>query len=529
MNTANVPPSANKPDTSDSLSVATAHTDNSLINKPKEITEFNIKIEFAATRNDASVPVMKLHRDLITCICLAHPNTIMMFDKHNTPVTASSLATIKSVTDHSKLFDVHSKAGNSTRKTKHTIIQHIKTTHSLSDIKNHFDVMDFLRKNNVYLRFHYFSDTVWDVTSPGWLYGKHPSQSDHATIKNDLDTAMKKMFPKATIPYYHLAYCSPSATKASDGKRMSTKSLEIQVDRKDSRELDKMLRDSHKDNTIYIKWKYRHSMPDHYRNCIIAQHKYLANTYTVPINGVTRDQMFYILNPLLQNKLIRSVESTKKTDSHGRWNVLCNAADFPAASKFVTEVLATFDVTVPSDVAAAPKSFPSRISGTIPSDGSSDGDQSYATTSMRSFASVVTDGDCDLHIETPSISFDLSYMQSDTTTTVASTVTSARELELETSVKKLSQQVSALMLQLANATATAAPTQIPQIVPPSADDRLSAMEEKNNQLLLAMQPSTTTTEASDASALEHVHKKQDVKDTPEKSLPVTEVEGPRPP
>ena len=118
-----------------------------------------------------------------------------------------------------------------------------------------------------------------------------------------------------------LQYCTPSRIK-NDNTRVTTKALEIVVDRRHAHRLDKMLKEAFKGKTIYVKWKLHHSTPETYADAMIAQSNYLADVYTVPIFGITEEQMKYLLPRLIDSPFCTSVEKTRKTESEGRWNLL---------------------------------------------------------------------------------------------------------------------------------------------------------------------------------------------------------------
>ena len=79
-----------------------------------------------------------------------------------------------------------------------------KSSLSLNKIKSHLKISEIIHRHKIYLRIHNFSRSVIDTTSIGWLYGKHPSQHDHATIKSKITNAILALDPDADVPQFHL-------------------------------------------------------------------------------------------------------------------------------------------------------------------------------------------------------------------------------------------------------------------------------------------------------------------------------------
>ena len=538
------------PDPSSSQSVATEATVNGTKSNARETTEFLVKIEFVPTNNVAT-PVMSLHRQLMQCILDTHATSVTFFDKMDRVITKFTLASIRNVSDYHNLFDVVSRSGSTnggtTRPAKHTIIMKFNSKLTLTDIKSHTAVSAILNgTHKIYLRIHHFDRTVVDVASPGWFYGKHPTQCDHIFLKTKITNRILAKSPGATIPFFHLAIASPSRV-TSEGTKITTKAIEIQCDRRHYRTLDRLLKEGFRGNSIYIKYKWRHTAVDFYRDVMILQTKYLADCMTVPVHGITEKQMIILAPKIISSPACISVERTRATATTGRWNVLSTVASFRAATNHVHEVLSCFDELIPSSIAPIPSAWKKWNEDARTIDASSEGDQSYLTTSALSFASRLTDADRDNESSAPTSMIDftpatLPKLDSGATaTTTTLTDQTALINTLTEQVRLLTDQVARLMgpptppataLAVAPPPAATVPASI-DIPPPATtptDDRISHLEALVQQVLnkLQNQPNLPTSSPlitvpiTDASDQERAAKKTDTKATPVKQSPTFE-------
>ena len=102
---------------------------------------------------------------------------------------------------------------------------------SLSEIKSNFSVTDFLHKSFIYLRFHHFPRVIIETANIGWLCGYHLTQHDHEALKQIILDRIRAKFPDDVVPYFHMAYSSLSRPRKGVGPKITTKALEVIVDR----------------------------------------------------------------------------------------------------------------------------------------------------------------------------------------------------------------------------------------------------------------------------------------------------------
>jgi len=265
-----------KPPYNDTDKVTTDYTANTVNKNGRVIKEFYVKFEFNVTSNDS---VLHHHRQIMTTILNAHSGAVQLFDKHEKMITQEKINNIKSVTDQQGMFITYSKSRMTTRRTRHTIIQKIRTTISLSDIKNTEMVMHQMKTKNIYLRMHYFEPTAWDINnSIGWLRDIHPTLMSHEAVRTTIEVIYAAHGKNTKIPQYNLAYFTPSSTDKNN-KSMRMKAVEIQVERNHRWVLDKLLKKAFMLNPIYVPWRMKYTDLNQYQMNLRAQHKYLTNTW----------------------------------------------------------------------------------------------------------------------------------------------------------------------------------------------------------------------------------------------------------
>jgi hypothetical protein len=147
---------------------------------------------------------------------------------------------------------------------------------------------------------------------------------------------------------------------------------------------------------------------------MIAQSTFLVYCWVVPVHGITEEQMLH-LRPILEAIAgVDSVERTKSTISSGRWDVLCTKTSFLKVRITVRSALENLDFEPTIVKEKMPFGWKKWSEIHIP-DTDSQGEQSFMTTSARSFAIIVTDTDREIESNTHGMVFDLTAVQNVTT------------------------------------------------------------------------------------------------------------------
>jgi hypothetical protein len=221
--------------------------------------------------------------------------------------------------------------------------------------------------------------------------------------------------PTLSIPYFHLSACIPSRTEDS-GRQFFSQALCIQVAGNRDKQMMTLLKTAYKENVNslgFVPWdwkKGKKAAKDAFRDAMVAQSNYVANCYVVPVHGITEVQMKLLKPRLLAAPAIESVEHTKYTAGHGRWDVICKKIYFSTAKASVLSVLQQLDTLVPSPQTKLPFRW-KKWSELHLDEESSQGDYKFLTTSARTYASMVTDADRENKSITDGVELDLSQME----------------------------------------------------------------------------------------------------------------------
>jgi hypothetical protein len=220
-------------------------------------------------------------------------------------------------------------------------------------------------------------------------------------------------------------------------------------------------------NLTYIPWNARRKDPTWYKNSMRAQFKYLCNTWTLPVSGVTRKEMWYFETKIKATGLVASVHPHQYTDTAGRWNLLVHKYNMKAARNAVQGILDDWETHLPDDPNVRATWGLTRQAGTNQSalggDISSDGDQTYATASMASLSTILTAEDHDMNRTTASTNyFDLTIaVESDNreptklyleavTSTPAVSQPSAKKIQMQSEINRLKSEADSAKAEAAN-------------------------------------------------------------------------------
>jgi hypothetical protein len=395
----------------DSSSTSTDRTANNVMSNGQVAKEMLVKFEYVQKPDKKAIHILQYHRQLLTSILFASPDQLVIYCKNNKPVTQARINLLTSLAHLKDLCDVHTREGG--RDVRHVIVMAFKTTKTLHDIRNTEIFMSHLKSMNAYVTEHFFPIDEWDISSLGWFRNLHPSLMNYDLIKEYFSTEIKKYCPaKTKVPTYQLSNTTPKYWEPGQDE-MKTKAIQISCSRKSSKALHSILQTALKDNPIYIPWGDRRDDLASYKNKLRAQHKYLANTWTIPVRGINRQEMWYLQEEFKKTTLIQDVHPHRDTDSLGRWNLLVTKSNFKQGLAAVQSIVDNYESIVPDDANVRATWAHTRLVGSGENDGNhnSDGDKTYASLSIASLATYLTQADMSITVTTAISSFDLTSME----------------------------------------------------------------------------------------------------------------------
>jgi hypothetical protein len=390
----------------DSSSTSTDRTANNVLPNGAVVQEMLICFEYVQTNKNVPVHVLQSHSVILNTILLEHPNHVTIYDKNNKTIDRTRVAALSSLAQLRDLCDLNTRQND---KARHVIVMAIRTAHTFAELKKTTLMETNLKANNTYMSEHKFGITEWDISSIGWFRNLHPNLMSHELIKSYLADEVKKNCPKkTTIPTYQLLNTSPWY-KEEGAPNMRTKAIQISCPRSSSKALRKILFQALANNPIFILWTMRYNTATNYKNNLRAQHKYLINTWTIPLGGVNRNEMWYLQEFFLKNGLVTAVHPHRDTDTKGRWNLLIHIDNYKKGIINARDILDNYNTFIPdtTDVRATWSIACYVGNGVTPDGNSSNGEQTYASLSMASLVSVLTQEDYAMPVTTTNMAIDL--------------------------------------------------------------------------------------------------------------------------
>jgi hypothetical protein len=185
------------------------------------------------------------------------------------------------------MVDIHTRTTN---KVRHIIMMKVRTSLSIYNICTTIGVIRQLKEMQAYIQEHHFTIDKWDISSVGWFHNLHPSQMSYDAIVTHSNSLMAAVIKTFLLPQ------SNSTSSSSKG-------------------IPKI-------HPIYVPWTAQPTTLTWYQNCMRAQRKYLCNTWTLPVTGVPRSEMWYFEPKIGETGLGMSVHPHCQTDTTGGWNLL---------------------------------------------------------------------------------------------------------------------------------------------------------------------------------------------------------------
>jgi len=203
---------------------------------------------------------------------------------------------------------------------------------------------------------------------------------------------LKTKESKGKCPPLHMIYSSPRITL--DDRTISTKAYAIEYRRKDGSEVIRKLKEAFSDTNYFLMAKLRYTHPKAFANAIKIQTKSMKETYILPMVNVTLTEIFY-LQPALEGITgVKTVIQTRKTHSHGRYNILIDATKFKETKGIIqASFVAIYEKHVPIDAKQNPEALQFYGPPEIPINNEyeeSSGEKSFISMSAASFASFDT-------------------------------------------------------------------------------------------------------------------------------------------
>ena len=108
----------------------------------------------------------------------------------------------------------------------------IRSTSTITSIRNLPRVQKLLRENGVYLTEHRWPEDVWDISQQGFMLGIDPQfyspTQAHARISLAFKKALTAISPSMRIPKFAVAFCTPQVNFNSTTIRTKAYAIETE-------------------------------------------------------------------------------------------------------------------------------------------------------------------------------------------------------------------------------------------------------------------------------------------------------------
>ena len=382
------------PDVEDDLSVATPPVGHRNPDSDHEFISKTIRFYFApadGTRIDSIAP-SEVHLKWLRTISTTFGTDVKFINNNNKPVlNIDTNPTAVKGTSYNHQFKVHQKpmgfTPSGSPKTAVIIVHRILTRVPFSQLKRHSEAFQLLTEHNCYLREHMWDEHEWDVQQIGFVTGFNPKFYTPERVTTSFHARLCKAQPKAKVPKFQMVLKSHKISH--QGRTSSTQAFTVEVPTKSVPQLISIIKDVTKETKEYVAFQMRRRNPEAFQGAIRYQNHTLANQHVIMINHLGVDAMYYLSDRIRSISGVYDVIPTRKVSENGKFYVLVGKQ----AEKGVRESLKKrfdnwFREVVPEDAKPQPGRFdgPPEV-GNPRSDGFSSGDNSWMTTSTKSFMS----------------------------------------------------------------------------------------------------------------------------------------------
>jgi hypothetical protein len=173
-------------------------------------------------------------------------------------------------------FDTYTIPGKGSRPDRHFVVHRIRTTLSLSTIRNDPHVFQALQENDVFMKSHYFQEDEWDTVNLGFMLFFDPSKHTRDDAKERIiNNALEEdCYGDGKEDQFQLARGTPFLYVG--GRRFPTQAYTVVCLRDNARDVDDMLKNAYRKTSHYVKFRLRNKNAQAFRRALQAQNYYLS-------------------------------------------------------------------------------------------------------------------------------------------------------------------------------------------------------------------------------------------------------------
>jgi hypothetical protein len=268
-------------------------------------------------------------------------------------------------------------------------VHRIQSSVPLRELKATANVFKLMKDHDFYVNEHRWSETDWETTQLGFLYGIDPQFYDIEQATKKVATILRQVVPRTKLPKFRLVYCSPKIKNAK-GRVVRTKAYAIETMRSDREELNKHLKEAHKDNGTFVPFQMRARHLEAFERFIKAQTQMIAKNYVILLNHIGPDAMHYLSARILATSGVIELLPCISVNEDGKNKVLVHQKNYHQVRQYLKEAIPKwYDNYVEPDAKAPEYRYagPPEVSP-IESDGISQGENTYMSISINTAMSI---------------------------------------------------------------------------------------------------------------------------------------------
>ena len=396
------------PPTQDSAMEATPSRQKTTVPKGPTLIEKTVKFRFTRVNQHDAIDPATIHLHWVHLVQEALEKEIQVFTNNGgimPPVDTMRWTTVQ----HGQQYKIHSQQPKTNgynrdhsvhqpigRSPAAFIMHRIRTTATITAIRNLPRVQKLLRDNGVFMTEHRWPEDVWDISQQGFMLGIDPQfytpLQAHQRISAALEKALQKSTIPTRIPKFVVAFCSPQINIGSTS--VKTKAYAIETEKSKAVEMQRALKEACKQTNDFVPFHLRSKHPEAFSRYVQQQSKILSQNHTIVLNHLGNQTILYLEDRIKAIPGVLDIVPSQKVESDGKFRVLVKKENFYKVRSEISKNLPKwYEDHVPEDAKRVKKFLSPPEVAPLASDGYSSGSDGYMTASINtamSYASVVS-------------------------------------------------------------------------------------------------------------------------------------------
>ena len=373
------------------------------------LIEKTVKFRFTRVNQHDSIDPATLHLHWVQIVQEALITDIQVFTNNGgimPPVDPMHWTSVQ----HSQQYKVHfqqpkNEGYNRDHSSRHPpsrspaafIMHRIRSTSTITSIRNLPRVQKLLRDNGVYLTEHRWPEDVYDISQQGFMLGIDPQFYSPIQAHERISLALKKALtataPSMRIPKFTVAFCTPQVNFNST--TIKTKASAIETAKSNAVEMQRVLKEACKKTNDFVPFHLRAKHPEAFSRFIQQHTKILSQNHTIVLNFIGNQSILYLEEKIRAVTGVIDLVPCQSVETDGKFRAQVRKEDFyKVRSELAKCVPKWYEELFPDDAKREIRKFPCPPEvAPLASDGYSSGSDGYMTASIAtamSYASAVS-------------------------------------------------------------------------------------------------------------------------------------------